>query len=222
MLNRDDVSRLPPVERDILHLHLTLRKSQTEVAKILGVSQPTVNYRYGRARSRLDFMEKIPKVTPGEIREVLRVLGARDTDVEAMALYVETSSQSEVARRMNTSQGAVRHWILRALVSHLQADMRDDDMHRRVRTACQLLVGKPGILNEPNRPNRPTGGDLRTLEVRLSQAPKTRGRLVQGERVLLLDGLYSDLAADVVSVSEQSMRVSLRLESQRITLTWPR
>lgn len=219
MLNRDDIARLPPVERDILHLHLTLRKSQTEVAKILGVSQPTVNYRYARARARLEFMDKIPKVTPQEIREVLRALGARDTDVEAMALYVETSSQSEVARRMNTSQGAVRHWILRALVSHLQADLREEDTHRRVRTACQLLVGKPGILNEPNRP---AGGDLRTVDVRLPQSPKMRGRLVQGERILLLDGVYSDLEADVVDVSDQDMSVILRLESQRITLTWRR
>ena len=139
------LSRLPPMERDILRLHMDLRKSQTAVAKILGVSQPTVNYRYKRARARLEFMEKLPKVTSDEIREVLRRLGAREQDIEAMVLYVETNSQSEVARRMETSQGAVRYWVHRALSDHLQKDMRDDDMHKRVRTACGMLASKPGM-----------------------------------------------------------------------------
>lgn len=220
MLNREDIARLPAVERDILRLHMTLRKSQTEVAKILGVSQPTVNYRYARARERLEFMEKIPRVRPDEVRQVLRELGARDTDVEAMALYIETSSQSEVARRMDTSQGAVRHWILRALVSHLQTDMHDEDVHRRVRMACQMLVGKPGILNEPSRANGKPG--VRVVENRLPQAPKIRGRLLEGERIILLNGLYRDIEAEVTAVTRDEMSVRLRLESQQITLTWAR
>ena len=81
------LSRLPPMERDILRLHMDLRKSQTAVAKILGVSQPTVNYRYKRARARLEFMEKLPKVTSDEIREVLRRLGAREQDIEMPICY---------------------------------------------------------------------------------------------------------------------------------------
>lgn len=220
MPNSEDIARLPPMERDILHMHLALRKSQTEIAQILGVSQPTVNYRYARARARLDFMEKIPRVTSDEIREVLRGLGARDTDVEAMVLYVETSSQSEVARRLNTSQGAVRHWIFRALVNHLQSDMQTNDLHRRVRTACQMIVGKPGIFNEPVRGHEPS--DLRPMTVLLSQAPKTRGRLVQGDRIVLLDGLYRDLDGDVVRISDESMSVLVVLESKQIMLTWRR
>jgi predicted transcriptional regulator len=220
MPNAEDIARLPAMERDILRLHLSLRKSQTEVAKILGVSQPTVNYRYARARARLEFMEKIPRVTPDEIRKVLRELGARDSDVEAMALYAETSSQSEVARRMNTSQGAVRHWILRALVSHLQSDMHNDDAHRRVRNACQMLVGKPGILNEPIRPD--SAASPPSSEHLLPQAPKVQGRLLKGERVILLEGLYRDMEGDIVRISDESMSVCLRLESKQITLTWRR
>jgi predicted transcriptional regulator len=219
MLNSEDIARLPPMERDILRLHLSLRKSQTEVAKILGVSQPTVNYRYARARERLEFMEKIPRVSPDEIRGVLRELGARDSDVEAMALYAETSSQSEVARRMNASQGAVRHWVLRALVNHLQTDMRNDDTHRRVRTACQMLVGKPGILNEPIRGNGPA---IWSSEHLLAQAPKIQGRFLEGERVLVVDGLYREMEGDVVHINDDSMTIRLRLESKQITLTWKR
>lgn len=219
MPNNQDIARLPAMERDILRLHMDLGKSQTEVARILGVSQPTVNYRYKRARERLDFMEKVPHVTAEEIREVLRTLGARETDIEAMILYVETSSQSEVARRMNTSQGAVRHWILRALVSHLQNDMREDDRHKRVRTACGMLVGKPGIFNEPVKGKIPGS---RVVEQRLSTMPRTQGRLVVGERLQILDGLYAKLAAVLTELEDDRMSVTVELESQRIILSWPR
>ena len=221
MPNNEDIDRLPAMERDILRLHMTLRKSQTEVAKILGVSQPTVNYRYKRARQRLAFMEKVPAVTAQEIREVLLILGARDTDIEAMVLYVETSSQSEVARRMSTSQGAVRHWILRALVNHLQNDLREDDKHKRVRTACGMLVGKPGIFNEPAK-YQGKGNGPRVVEQRLTAMPKVQGRLIIGERMLVLDGLYGQLDGTITSIEDDRMAILIEMNSQRITLSWPR
>jgi DNA-directed RNA polymerase specialized sigma24 family protein len=216
----DHVERLPAMERDILRLHMSLRKSQTEVAKILGVSQPTVNYRYKRARERLDFMIKLPEVTSEEIRLVLHKLGARGNDVEAMVLYVETNSQSEVARRMDTSQGAVRHWIHRALVNHLQTDVNDADMHRRVRTACSMLVNKPGIFNEPQKPG-PAVKQQR-VEQRLPKPPKAKGRYLLGERLLFLDGVYADLDGTIVEISESAVRVHIDLESQDIMVTWAR
>jgi len=220
MHNSDDIDRLPPMERDILRLHMDMRKSQTEVAKILGVSQPTVNYRYKRARERLEFMDKLPPVTASEIREVLGKLGASHQDVEAMVLYVETNSQSEVARRMETSQGAVRHWIHRALVNHLQNDMRDDDVHKRVRTACGMLVNKPGIFNEPQKPGHIP--KHQRVEQRLTSAPRTQGRLIQGEPVRILDGIYADLEGVFVEVSDSVMRVRIDFASQEITLSWAR
>lgn len=220
MHNSEDIDRLPPMERDILRLHMGMRKSQTEVAKILGVSQPTVNYRYKRARERLEFMEKLPPVTADEIREVLGRLGAPKQDVDAMVLYVETNSQSEVARRMETSQGAVRHWIHRALVNHLQNDMREDDVHKRVRTACGMLVSKPGIFNEPQKPGHVP--KHQRVEQRLTTAPQVQGRLLVGEPVRIADGIYSGLDGFVVEVSEEWMRVRIDLASQEITLSWAR
>ena len=220
MHNSEDINRLPPMERDILRLHMNMRKSQTEVAKILGVSQPTVNYRYKRARARLEFMEKIPPVTGKEIREVLGALGASYQDVEAMVLYVETNSQSEVARRMETSQGAVRHWIHRALITHLQNDMRDDDVHKRVRTACGMLVSKPGIFNEPQKPGH--SPKHRRVEQRLTSAPQIQGRFLEGESIKILDGIYSGLDGIITLVTNSAMRVRIDFASQEITLSWAR
>ena len=209
--------KLPLMERDILRLHMDLRKSQTEVAKILGVSQPTVNYRYKRARERLDFMNMLPQVSSEEIRDVLMTLGARDKDIEAMALYVETNSQSEVARKMGTSQGAVRHWIHRALVNHLQNDMSENPVHRRVRTACGLLVNKPGIFNEPKKSEKEP--KYREVDVKLTQRPRVTGALVMENEVVIEDGLYRGLRGKVLSV-DPDIRVHLGLASQKITLVW--
>ena len=218
MTARAYIEKLPPMERDILHLHMDLKKSQTEVAKILGVSQPTVNYRYKRARERITFMEMLPQVTADEIRQVLKKLGARDKDIEAMVLYVESNSQSDVARKMGTSQGAVRHWIHRALVNHLQNDLSEDPVHKRVRAACGLLVNKPGIFNEPQKSGETN--HVKQIEVKLNQSLKIRGPLTPDERVLVLSGLYSQLDAEVVSV-DPVIRLKIELESQHVTLVWP-
>jgi DNA-directed RNA polymerase specialized sigma24 family protein len=216
----DDFRRLPAMERDILRLHQVLRKPQTEIAKILGVSQPTVNYRYKRARARLEFLEKLPTVTGNEIREVLQRLGAREQDIQAMVLYIETNSQSEVARRLETSQGAVRYWVLRALTDHLQKDMREDDLHKRVRTACSMLVSKPGIFNEPQKPGHTP--KYQAVSRRLTAAPKFQGRLLEGERIQIQDGIYGSLVGELIELDDTVMRVRLDLESQEITVSWAR
>jgi hypothetical protein len=88
------------------------------------------------AHSNLPEAENL--VTSDEIRKVLLESGARDSDVGVMVLLAEYGSQAEVARRMNTYQGAVRHWAMRA-VSHLQSD-DSNDAHCRVRTACRTLL----------------------------------------------------------------------------------
>lgn len=215
MSPEDLTARLPALERDILHLHQTLRKTQIDIAKILGISQPTVNYHYKRAKERLDFLRLLPVVTSEEVRVVLGKLGAREHDIEAMALYVETNSQSEVARRMGTSQGAVRHWIHRAIVSHLQSDVSNDDVHKRVRVACSLLIKKPWIFIEATKTNGRSSS-----EIRLPKPPKTKGRWATGEKVVLLDGVFASLTGTVVSVGGQVLRLQLELESQDVTLLW--
>lgn len=210
------IEQLPLLERDILWMHRDLRKSQNDIAKILGCSQPTVNYRYKRARERLDFLEKLPPITDNEVRQVLERLGARDQDIEAMVAYVQTNNQSEVARRMGTSQSAVRYWVHRALVNHLQADLSEDDVHKRVRTACAMLVSRPGFFQDNGELTKVQRG-----EQRLTFAPKTLGRLVLGERLVVLEGIYAGLRGTIVENNSASISIRLELASQDILLTWP-
>ena len=215
----EHVRRLPALERHILRLHLDMKRSHSDIARILGMSQPAVNYRYKRARERLAVWELVPPVTPHEVRAVMTDLGARDTDITAMVLYVETNNQSEVARRMGMSQGFVRDALMRALVKHLQNDMSQEDRHVRVRTACSILVNKPGMFNDVN--NTAIGHVAKSREItrKLVNPPKLSHRPLEGIGVEVEDGLYKSLLGTVEAVNPL-VTLKLDLLSQDIRLQW--
>lgn len=214
------VARLPAMERDILRLHLDLKRTHSDIARILGMSQPAVYYRYKRARSRLDVWDLLPSVTPHEVRAVMADLGARDDDVQAMVHYVETNNQSEVARRMGVSQGWVRTSLMRAIDKHLDKDMSHDDRHVRVRQACKLLVSKPGMFTEVSNPALGHVAKAREVTRKLLTPPKLSERPSEGTTLEVRDGLYSGLSGVVESL-EPLVTVKLDLDSQDIHIQWP-
>ena len=217
---REHVARLPALEQDILRLHLDLKRTHSDIARILGMSQPAVNYRYKRARERLAVWELLPSVTPYEVQAVMQERGARETDITAMMLYVETNNQSEVARRMNTNQGFVRNALLRGLVQHLQNDLSHEDRHVRVRQACSILVNKPGMFNDVN--NTAIGHVAKSREItrKIVIPPRLSHRPLEGIGVEIEDGLYKNLFGTVETV-EPIVTLKLDVLSQDIRLQWP-
>lgn len=218
-MNQEHVARLPALEQDILHLHLDAKRTHSDIARILGMSQPAVNYRYNRARERLSIWELIPSVTPDEVRSVMTELGARDTDITVMSLYVETNNQSEVARMMDTSQGFVRNALIRGLVQYLQNDMSHEDRHVRVRQACGILVNKPGLFTDVNNPAIGHVGKSREVVRKMVTPLKLNRRPDVGMEVEFMDGLYKGITG-VVESSEEFVTVKLELLSQQIRLQW--
>lgn len=215
----EHVERLPALERDILRLHVDLKRSHSDIARILGMSQPAINYRYKRAKERLAVWEIIPSITPHEVRAVMQELGARETDIMAMSCYVETNNQSEVARRMGVSQGFVRDALMRTLVKHLQNDMSQEDRHVRVRQACSILVNKPGMFNDVN--NTAIGHVSKSREItrKLVNPPRLSHRPLEGIGVEVEDGLYKNLLGTVEAVLPV-VTLKLDLLSQDIRLQW--
>lgn len=216
----EHVSRLPALEQDILRLHLDLKRTHSDIARILGMSQPAVNYRYKRSRERLAVWEILPSVTPHEVRAVMQERGARDSDITAMALYVETNNQSEVARRMGASQGFVRDALMRGLVKHLQNDMSHEDRHVRVRQACSILVNKPGMFNDVNNTAIGHVAKSRAITRKIVIPPRLSHRPLEGIGVEVEDGLYKNLFGTVETV-EPLVTLKLDLVSQDIRLQWP-
>ena len=115
--DRAVLDSIPPREADFVELYFFKRVRQTAIADIFNVSQPTVCYRLQRAAARIKYLLGLPEHDLGEMRvELSKVLGD-PVDVDVMIGMVETTCQSEVAKRMGVSQGFVRHRFLRTIAA---------------------------------------------------------------------------------------------------------
>ena len=217
---RHHIERLPALEQDILHLHLQLDRTHSDIARILGMSQPAVHYRYKRSRSRLEMWVLLPSVTPAEVCAVMQSLDAREKDIQVMMLYVETNNQSEVARHLGVSQGWVRTSLMRSIEKHLERDMSQEDRHVRVRQACKLLVSKPGMFTDTNNPALGHLVKSRENTRKLLTPPKVALPLVLEDQVTIQDGLYRGMEA-TVEQTDPLVRVRFHLRSQVLRLQWP-
>lgn len=121
---RSILDDLPPVEADFIDLYYFRRKKQTDIAKMFGVSQPTVCYRLQRAADRLLFLLSLPDIGGREIETAMRRFLTEEIDVQIMVHMFRSTCQSEVAKRLGVSQGLVRHRFMKAIEK-----MRDAQMH---------------------------------------------------------------------------------------------
>ena len=145
---------LPPREADFIDLYYFRRLKQTDIAHIFGVSQPTVCYRLQRAAARIQFLLRMPAVDLGRLEKELRNLLVNPTverpalDVKIMLLMLETTCQSEVAKRLGVSQGLVRHRFIRSL-SRMREALGDRGSYVRL---FEFVAGNLNILREVQRP----------------------------------------------------------------------
>ena len=111
---REIMEDLPAREADFVDLYFFNHKTQTDIAEIFKVSQPTVCYRLQRATARIRFVLSLPEVTEDEMEEALAGFLTDPEDVQIMLLMWETTCQSAVAKRLQVTQGKVRHRFMRS------------------------------------------------------------------------------------------------------------
>jgi len=111
---RKILDRIPVIEADFIDLYFFRHIRQTDIAAIFGVSQPTVCYRLQRAIQRIKYLLEVPKIEPCALRSDLKRFFTDPLDVEILILMYETTCQSETAKRMNVTQGFVRHRFIRS------------------------------------------------------------------------------------------------------------
>jgi len=111
---REIMKELPAREADFVELYFFDHKTQTDIAEIFKVSQPTVCYRLQRATARIRFVLGLPDVLEGELDLALRGFLSDAEDVKIMLLMYETTCQSAVAKRLGVTQGKVRHRFMRS------------------------------------------------------------------------------------------------------------
>jgi len=112
---RDILEQLPPREADFVSLYYFQHLKQTDIAGIFRVSQPTVCYRLQRATARIQFLLKIPVVDQDKMRAELLPILPDPKDVDIVIMMCNTTCQSVVAKKLNVSQGLVRHRFIRSI-----------------------------------------------------------------------------------------------------------
>ena len=139
---------LPPREAAFIHLYFFVHKTQTDIAEIFKVSQPTVCYRLQRATKRIRFVLSLPDVTVEEMGKALSGFLPDPEDVQIMLLMYETTCQSAVARRLGVTQGKVRHRFMRSTKK-----MQDDPDMMRFAEIFSSISDNLNMLREVSRPD---------------------------------------------------------------------
>jgi DNA-directed RNA polymerase specialized sigma subunit len=145
---REIMEELPPREADFVDLYFFSHKTQTDIAEIFKVSQPTVCYRLQRATARIRFVLGLPDVSEEEMLRALREFLSDDEDVQIMRLMYETTCQSAVAKRLGVTQGKVRHRFMRSTKRMLGSPSM-----QKLARIFGLIAENLNILHEVDRPS---------------------------------------------------------------------
>lgn len=111
------MSRISPVEADLVELHLLKGVPQGVLGQIFGYTQPNIHYRLERGKSRLKVLLDLPEFKESELRRLLSGFFTDKKDIEVMVLMYKYSSQSKVAEVVGESQGKVRYRFMRCMKS---------------------------------------------------------------------------------------------------------
>lgn len=109
------LDRLPDRENDLIRLYFFLDKKQMDIAEIFGITQAAVSYRIKRALDRIRFLVDMPDLNQDEIYEFMEPIMPTTLDAQIFKEMYDTTCQSEVANRLDVTQGRVRHRFIKHL-----------------------------------------------------------------------------------------------------------
>lgn len=175
------LERIPEREADLILMYFVHGKRQADIAAIFGVTQAAISYRLDRGIKRIQFLLSIPQVTKDELlRDLPDVLVYRDQpdgseapvypfrkkngkptiDVDILVGMWETTCQSEVANRLNLTQGRVRHRFFKAVQILEEAAVEDERFECYQIIFSAISSKKFNILREVKLPQwADRGGD---------------------------------------------------------------
>lgn len=122
------LDKIPPREADLIDLYFFKKKRQADIAELFSVTQAAISYRLDRGIQRLKFLISIPTVTEEDLRRDLAdIFDSIDVDI-LVGMWL-TTCQSEVASKLELTQGRVRHRFFKA-VEALKKAANNDEKYR--------------------------------------------------------------------------------------------
>ena len=112
---KDLLGSLPSREEDLVRLYFFKDKNQTDIAEIFGITQAAVSYRINRALARIRFLVDMPDLDKDDIYDILLEVLPSQLDASIFSEMYQSTCQSEVADRLEITQGRVRHRFIKNL-----------------------------------------------------------------------------------------------------------
>lgn len=104
---------LPDIESDLIRLYFFKDKTQVNIGEIYDRTQAAISYRINRAIERLEFLVEMPSLDKDGVYDILFDLDDfSERDARIFSEMYESTCQSDVANRLDISQGQVRHRFL--------------------------------------------------------------------------------------------------------------
>lgn len=145
------LDRIPQREADLIYLYFIKKKRQADIAAIFEVTQAAISYRLDRGLKRIKFLLSIPQISTEEIRRDL-TSSFQDIDIDILVGMWETTCQSEVATRLNLTQGRVRHRFFRAVKALESLALRNTQLLPYQQVFSAIASKKFNILREVKLP----------------------------------------------------------------------
>ncbi len=159
------LERIPEREADLILMYFVHGKRQADIAAIFGVTQAAISYRLDRGIKRIKFLLSIPQVSRDDLLRDLPLLfpsqkDGSNIDVDILVGMWETTCQSEVATRLELTQGRVRHRFFKA-VKVLETAAQGDEKFMPYHSVFSAIASKKfNILREVKLPQwADRGGD---------------------------------------------------------------
>ncbi len=146
------LSDLPEREADFVELYFFKHKTQTDIAEIFKVSQPTVCYRLHRATARIRYVLELPDIEDDELIDLITPILDKPEDVKIMYLMFKTTCQSAVAKELGVTQGKVRHRFIRSLKKIKNSNIPKTEVLSKIFDSVSANLN---ILREVERPAGP-------------------------------------------------------------------
>lgn len=110
---------LPPIDRDVLHLHIVEGLTQRQIGPLIGMTQQGVFRRLQSAFRRVQFLVGHPRIGE-DVGNLLPSLLDDPKEIAVLTLFAKTAHQSKVARSLRRSQQWTHTLYARGLVRLLQ------------------------------------------------------------------------------------------------------
>lgn len=134
---------LPEIEAEIFWLLFVKRKNQKDVAKLLGVSQPTVSYRFRRTLVKLSYIMVVGSLNVQELLKEVYFL--TDKDREILFHLIFSVNQEIVGRSLGLRQSSVKWVFVKTLNKLRQLEKEQPEKWSKHLALILLLSRNLGI-----------------------------------------------------------------------------